>query len=67
MEHRKLCLIIRKHFCDVQVMELWHTLPTEAVSLLLGDLQKLPEHEPGKPAHISILFHSLKTADISQV
>lgn len=35
MEHRKLCLIIRKHFCDVQVMELWHTLPTEAVEIFL--------------------------------
>lgn len=31
LEHRKFYLNIRKHFCAVQVLEHWHSLPIDVV------------------------------------
>ena len=49
LEHGRFPLNTRQHFCAVWVAEQWHSC-TEAVDLLLGDLQKLPGCVPGHSA-----------------
>ena len=69
LEHRRLCLNIRRHSCTVQVTEQWHRQPGEVAEFLsldspmkmvLGNLlwvalleQELDQRDPEVPVNLN--------------